>query len=216
MVVLILPLSTIFYVGQFCSEWPFLFLLHRFSVVRFTAVTIVLWGIVLATAAATQNFGGFAAQRFVLGAMEGAVSPAFVLITSFWYKKREHAIRTAIWVSCNLWAQILGALIMYGLGTTNTAIASWRLLFLTFGAATALVGIAFFFLFPTSPATARFLNEAERKVAVDRLAAEKTTADHSKFEMQQIKETLLDPKYWCIFAMSLGACCPSFVISFQV
>jgi hypothetical protein len=31
--------------------------------------------------------------RFVLGITEGAVSPAFVTLTSIWYKKQEHPLR---------------------------------------------------------------------------------------------------------------------------
>lgn len=45
--------------------------------------------------AAVQNFAGFATVRFLLGFSEGAVSPAFVLITSYWYKRSEHPLRTA-------------------------------------------------------------------------------------------------------------------------
>lgn len=45
--------------------------------------------------AAPKNFAGFAAVRFLLGFTEGAVSPAFVTLTSIWYQKEEHATRTA-------------------------------------------------------------------------------------------------------------------------
>jgi MFS family permease len=45
--------------------------------------------------AAPKGFTGFTAVRFLLGFSEGAVSPAFVSITSYWYKKDEHATRTA-------------------------------------------------------------------------------------------------------------------------
>jgi MFS family permease len=44
--------------------------------------------------AAPQSFASFAAVRFMLGFSEGAVSPAFVTITSIWYQKKEHATRT--------------------------------------------------------------------------------------------------------------------------
>jgi MFS family permease len=44
--------------------------------------------------AAPQSFASFAAVRFMLGFSEGAVSPAFVTITSIWYQKHEHATRT--------------------------------------------------------------------------------------------------------------------------
>jgi len=45
--------------------------------------------------AAPSNFTGFAAIRFLLGFAEGAVSPAFITITSIWYKKEEHPMRVA-------------------------------------------------------------------------------------------------------------------------
>lgn len=44
---------------------------------------------------APTSFAGFAAVRFLLGFAEGAVSPAFITITSVWYRKDEHASRTA-------------------------------------------------------------------------------------------------------------------------
>lgn len=54
----------------------------------------VVWGIVCMCLAAPHNYAGFAAVRFFLGFAEGAVSPAFVTITSIWYQKSEHALRT--------------------------------------------------------------------------------------------------------------------------
>lgn len=48
--------------------------------------------------AAPQNFAGFAAVRCLLGFAEGAVSPAFITITSIWYKKEEHPLRVGMWV----------------------------------------------------------------------------------------------------------------------
>lgn len=43
--------------------------------------------------AAPNTFVGFAAVRFLLGFFEGAVSPAFVTITSIWYQKKDHPLR---------------------------------------------------------------------------------------------------------------------------
>jgi MFS family permease len=43
--------------------------------------------------AAPKTFAGFAAVRFLLGFAEGAVSPAFVTITSIWYRKKDHPLR---------------------------------------------------------------------------------------------------------------------------
>lgn len=54
----------------------------------------IVWGAICMCLAAPQSFASFAAVRFMLGFSEGAVSPAFVTITSIWYRKEEHATRT--------------------------------------------------------------------------------------------------------------------------
>lgn len=45
-------------------------------------VRSVIWGGICMCLAAPHNFAGFAAVRFLLGLSEGAVSPAFVTLTS--------------------------------------------------------------------------------------------------------------------------------------
>ena len=68
--------------------------MSKLHLTKFVGVTVVLWGIVCMCLAAPKNFAGFAVVRFLLGFTEGAVSPAFVTITSIWYQKSEHATRT--------------------------------------------------------------------------------------------------------------------------
>lgn len=87
--------SSIFYIGQLVSEYPFIYLMSRLRLTKFVGTTIVVWGGICMCLAAPKNFAGFAAVRFLLGFSEGAVSPAFVTITSYWYRKDEHTIRVA-------------------------------------------------------------------------------------------------------------------------
>jgi len=82
---------------------------------------------------ATQNFHGLAAARFFLGFAEGTVSPAFIIITSIWYKHREHPIQVAAWVSLSGVSQIVGALIMYGIGGADIKLENWPAVFLICG-----------------------------------------------------------------------------------
>ena len=49
----------------------------------------------IAAVGATHNFAGIAAVRYFLGLCEGAASPAWVIITSNWYKRSEHPLRVA-------------------------------------------------------------------------------------------------------------------------
>lgn len=91
-------LTSCFYLAQLASEGPFIYLMSRFPIAKFVALTVIVWGGVCMCLAAPQNFAGFAAVRCLLGFAEGAVSPAFITITSIWYKKEEHPLRVGMWV----------------------------------------------------------------------------------------------------------------------
>lgn len=165
--------------------------------------------------AAPQNFAGFATVRFLLGFSEGAVSPAFVTITSIWYRKKEHTTRTALWITMNGLAQVIGCLLMYGIGkNTSLSIAPWRVLFLICGALTILAGIGFFILMPSGPKDAWFLTAREKEVLSWRLAKDADGGDKTSFSLPQLKESLLDPKAWLIFWFGVLVTMQSPVLTF--
>ncbi|GAA5927408.1 hypothetical protein JCM10213_003462 [Rhodosporidiobolus nylandii] len=206
--------SSIFYFGQLVAEFPVLYFLHALPLRSFVAVSIVAWGIVVACQAAPQNFAGMMVVRFFLGITEGAVAPAFVVMISFFYRKREQPIRIAAFVTANAIAQIVGALLLYGCGSIkNAALAGWRLSFLVQFALTIVGGAVFFLLVPNSPATAWFLKPEEREVAVQRVAEERASGAHKEFEWHQVKQTLIDPKFYIVFLWAVFVCITS-VVSF--
>ncbi|CAI6086697.1 unnamed protein product [Clonostachys chloroleuca] len=156
--------------------------MSRLPISRTVGWTVITWGIVAGCLAAPGNFSGFTTVRFLLGFTEGGVSPAFVIITFL-------PFRVARWVTCNGLAQIIGALIMYGIGLAgNTAISNWRVMFLVCG----------------GPGTAWFLNARERSIAAQRLAEERISKEQTKFKFSQIKEALLDRRVWLFV---IGAFC---------
>lgn len=100
-------------------------------------------------------------------------------------------------------SQIIGSLMMYGIGQSNMALAPWRVLFLICGGLTALTGVAFIFFMPRNPETAWFLNEQEKAVVVQRLAADRGTGDRTEFNKSQMREALLSPMTWLFLLMAL-------------
>ncbi|KAH6989852.1 major facilitator superfamily domain-containing protein [Ilyonectria destructans] len=194
---------SLFYFGQLCSEYPAAFILSRFRLINFVGITIVIWGGVEMAMAASHNFAGVATTRFFLGFAEACVSPAFIIITSNWYKRREHPIRVAVWVSMNGISQIAGALLMYAVGYADLALASWRAIFLIFGGLTCACGIAFLAFMPRDTTTAWFLNDRERQIATQRLAIDRATRDRAEFNKAQLYEALASPLTWLYFFMAL-------------
>ncbi|KAG9956740.1 hypothetical protein KCU61_g9605, partial [Aureobasidium melanogenum] len=207
--------SSIFYIGQLVSEYPFIYLMSRLRLTKLVGFTIVVWGGICMCLAAPVNFAGFAAVRFLLGFSEGAVSPAFVTITSYWYKKEEHALRTALWISMNALAQVVGSLLMFGIaGNKNLTIASWRVMFIVCGAMTVAIGIVFFFAMPSGPQDAWFLNEREKEVLAARMVKCHEGGDRKNFSVAQLREALQDVKVWLIFCFGLLVTMQSPVLTF--
>ncbi|KAI8674058.1 MFS domain-containing protein [Fusarium keratoplasticum] len=194
---------SLFYLGQLASEYPAAYILSRFHITMFVGATIIVWGGVEMSIGGTQNFHGLAAARFFLGFAEAAVSPAFVIITSNWYRRSEHPIRVATWMSMNGISQIVGALLMYAVGGAKMSIESWRAIFLVFGGLTVACGIVFVLLMPRNTTNAWFLNEREREIATRRLAIDRATRDKAHFDKEQMWEALSSPLTWLYFMMAL-------------
>nr|XP_031859695.1 uncharacterized protein CI109_004970 [Kwoniella shandongensis]KAA5526767.1 hypothetical protein CI109_004970 [Kwoniella shandongensis] len=205
--------SSVFYFGQFAFEWVGIYLLHKLPIKQVVGVSIVVWGAIMMCLAAANNFAGLATVRFFLGLAEGAVAPAFVILTSFWWKKKEQPIRVATFVSANAMAQIVGALLLYGCGSIKTAaIKGFRISFLLAGAITILLGVTFLIVIPLTPATAWFLNPRQREIAVYRVARERASFQHTQFDTQQAWATFKDPRLYLVFFWAVLVCMTSVVI----
>lgn len=116
----------------------------------------------------------------------------------------------------NCLAQIIGSLLMYGIGkNSHLSISPWRVLFLLLGALTMVDGLLFYFLMPSSPDKAWFLNEREKEVLKLRMAADHDGGDHTHFSLKQFKESLLDVKtyFYLIFGILLTMPTPVLIVS---
>ncbi|SCU90356.1 LAMI_0E01706g1_1 [Lachancea mirantina] len=183
--------TTIFYLGQLGANFVLAYLMTIIPRAPLTGACVVIWSVCCMCLAAPNTKQGFWVGRLFLGIFEAAVQPACVMITTYWYRKREQPLRTAIYISMNALAQIIGCYIMYGIGKTNSAnIADWRVMFLICGALSLLAGLLFYFLLPASPKVAWFLTEREREIALKRIHEENDRSALNKFEFDQLKECL--------------------------
>ncbi|KAK6206986.1 major facilitator superfamily transporter [Colletotrichum tabaci] len=207
--------SSIFYIGQLVSEYPFIYLMSRFHLTKFVGITVVIWGIICMCLAAPTNYAGFATVRFLLGFAEGAVSPAFITITSIWYRSNEHALRTALWITMNGVAQICGSLLMYSIAkNTALALAPWRTLFLVCGAVTSAAGVMFYLFMPNGPKDAWFLTARQKQVLSLRMAKDREGGDKTSFSVSQLKEAALDINTWFVFWFGVLVTMQSPVLTF--
>ncbi|KAJ5801548.1 uncharacterized protein N7518_003616, partial [Penicillium psychrosexuale] len=128
--------SSIFYVGQLISEYPFIYLMSRLLSNKFVGTTV-------------------ASSTYVwLHLKPLADSLLYVFFSdSAKYCKQENNARTALQASINGLARVLGCCLIYGISkNTSLTIALWHVSFINHGGITLAAGVAFFFfLMPNGP-----------------------------------------------------------------
>ncbi|KAJ9156055.1 MFS allantoate transporter [Pleurostoma richardsiae] len=196
--------SSIFYAGYIAWEFPTTYLLRALPLGKYTAANVTLWGAVLICHIAASDYAGLLCVRFFLGALEATVTPAFVILVSVWYKQNEQAKRMGFWLSCNGIALLTMGPIAYGLsGATNTAISTWKILFLVLGAPTVLTGLYCWWFMPDNQANARFLNKREKLIAVERIRGNFQGIGSRKWKWEQFAEAFRDPRTYLYVIFSL-------------
>jgi hypothetical protein len=99
---------------------------------------------------------------------------------------------------------ILSSLLAFGLGhITNTALKPWMYIFLVLGIISLLTGVAWLFLMPETPNTAKFLTHKEKVIAVQRVAGNMMGVKGNDWKMYQVWHAVKDIKTWLLLAFVL-------------
>ncbi len=203
--------GTAFYLGYLVFEFPSSTLLQRFPVVKTVSCFMVLWGIILCLHAIPKTYAGFLTLRVILGMLESAVTPAFVIITSQWYKKEEQFLRTSLWFASNGFGGLMGSSIAYGLykRQNDYSIEAWRILYIVFGLYTIVLSVILYFHIPDVPSKAWFLTELERKQVTARIKGNQQGFGNIHFKKYQFIEAFKDPRTYLSFIEGIASNIPS-------
>ncbi|OJJ81772.1 uncharacterized protein ASPGLDRAFT_75930 [Aspergillus glaucus CBS 516.65] len=180
---------------------------------KYLGVNIILWGVFLMLQAVAKNFVQLAVLRVISGAAEACSDPAFMLITSMWYTRRQQPIRIGLWYTANGAGIAIGGLLGYGIGQIKGALASWKYEFLIIGALCAIWGIVITIFLPDSPVTTRYLSNREKWVAIERLRDNQTGVENKHLKWAQVWEALTDWKVWTFLLLGLSGNIPNGGIS---
>lgn len=159
--------------------------------------------------AAIQDFGGLAAVRTFLGVFEASINPGTMLLFSMYYSRKEQPLRMGIWIGSAGLGYVIAGIASFGIGHIQSSLASWRLLFLIWGAITTAWGVVLFFTLPGSPVTTKFLKEHERMMVMNRIKSNGTGVENKVFKKEQFVEALLDLKTWLLFLFAVTSNSPN-------
>ncbi|KAK5124163.1 hypothetical protein LTR85_001866 [Meristemomyces frigidus] len=206
-------LSSIFYFGFLAWALPTNLLLQRLPVGRYLGSNIFMWGVFLMIQATAKNFAGLAALRAMAGAAEACSDPAFMLITSMWYTRRQQPIRMGLWYTANGFGIALGGLLGFGIGNIKGGLPSWKFEFLIIGALCCIWGVVMIIFLPDSPVTAKGLTQREKRIAVERLRENQTGVENKHFKWYQVREAFSDIKLYLFFFLGVVGNIPNGGIS---
>ncbi|KAB5583435.1 major facilitator superfamily domain-containing protein [Coniochaeta sp. 2T2.1] len=207
-------LGSVLYLAQLVMQPLAAFLLVKLPTGKIIAAAIFLWGTSLTLMSACTNFPSLLGLRYCLGTFEAMIAPSCVAVTQMWWRRSEQTFRNSLWNGMNGVTAIVGSLVTYGLGSIHTtALFKYQIIFMFCGLLTVVYSVYVFFMMPDSPMEAKFLNEHEKVIAVERLRANQMGVISREWRWDHVWETFTDPKTYMWFFLILSISIPSGGIS---
>ncbi|GKU04735.1 mfs protein [Fusarium langsethiae] len=191
-------MASIFYFAYLVAEWPASYLTQRLPTGTVVSSFVIIWGSILCLTAACHNFTGLAICRFLLGAFEAVITPAFMLIVSQWFRRETQPARAGLFYCFNGFGAMFGGILFYGVGQAK-GWAVWRTIYVLCGGMTICWGVVLFFFLPNNILTAKRYTIEERAMLIAQSAKNKTGVFNRKIKWNQIREVFSDMQIWLLF-----------------
>ncbi|ESK97558.1 allantoate permease [Moniliophthora roreri MCA 2997] len=190
-------LTTCIYIAILVWEFPTNRLIQRLPIGKYLGFNIMVWGMVLAFTAMCKNFVSLLVVRTLLGVFECVCQPAFVFLSTMWYKRDEQALVIGSFYSMNGFQQCVGGLIAYGIfQVKNAALKNWQILFLLLGALTFVWGLFVTWYLPDTPIRAKCWSPEDRVLMLERVRENETGVQNKEFK------AFRDPTVWAVTIIS--------------
>lgn len=190
---------SIFYVTYLLFEVPSNLILKPLTPSRYISFVAFGWGIIAMCTGFVHNYGALIAIRLILGVVEAGLFPGLNVYLTFFYTKRELALRVGyLFVSAAI-SGALGGLLAYGIGQMSGVAGynGWRWIFIIEGLPSIVIGVATFFLLPNDIEHAYFLTPEEKKfAAVRHMRHYGHTESAQKFSKSDMMAAFKDWKIW--------------------
>ncbi|KAL0941474.1 transporter YIL166C-like protein 1 [Colletotrichum truncatum] len=145
--------NTVFSLSFLCAELPSQLVSKWVGPDRWIPAQLVLWSLVAVCQFKLNGYATFLICRCLLGLLQGGFIPDIILYLSYFYKHAEMTIRLGFFWMAMTFADILCALLAYGILHMRGVLGyeGWRWLFLIEGLFTMCIGFLSFLLMPAGP-----------------------------------------------------------------
>ncbi|CZR50288.1 related to allantoate permease [Phialocephala subalpina] len=205
-------LTTCIYIAILVVEYPTNWLIQRVPIGKYLGVSIILWGTILALHAKATKFEHLLVLRTLLGIFEAVCQPAFIYLSSMWYKREEQAATVSYWYMMNGGQQIVGGLLAYCftlIKSPPSPLKSWQAIFVGYGSFSVLWGLFVLWYMPDSPMRAKCFSEEDKKLMIERVRSNQTGVQNRLFRKEQLIEALKDPQMYCYMLIAICTTLPT-------
>lgn len=194
----------VFFWGYLVLQLPGGHLAERGYAKLFIAVALFVWSLLTICTAFVRTGPELMVARFLVGVAEGGVFPAIYTIPGNWFPARESGRASALFITNTAIASLIaGPLSGYIL-----TVYDWRALFVVEGLMSLAFAVIWIPLVSETPASARWLSEAERNYLTAEFAADEQLADDRRSDDRRsarisIMELIRDRNLWVLSAVYL-------------
>ncbi|CAK7221007.1 hypothetical protein SBRCBS47491_004380 [Sporothrix bragantina] len=197
---------TVFYATYVAFETPLTIAMKHVGAKNLLAMCMFGWGAVCLGTGFVKNINQLYALRVVLGMFEAGLIPCINAYIGMVYLKSELTMRSAVYYCFSAIAGAFGGLLAAAVSHVHAGgLASWSWLFIIEGIITMSLAPLIFFIFPSDPRAAWFLNEAERNVMRLRYEHNRHLAIEDTFSWSKVLSTFADVKTYihCVIEFSV-------------
>jgi sugar phosphate permease len=186
----------IFFFGYFLFEIPSNLVLHKIGARIWIACILITWGFLATLTGLVHSVHQLYVVRFLLGLAEAGYFPGIALYLTYWFRQRDQAQAIALFLAGIPVTSILGSpvsgFLLEHVHWMN--VSSWRWLLILEGIPAVVGGVLTYFLLPSWPAEAKFLNQKEK----DWIEAELAREGQEKLASHNISagKALLNKRVW--------------------
>ncbi|CAO3594270.1 unnamed protein product [Absidia cylindrospora] len=199
---------SIFFIGYIIFEIPSNMMMKKIGPNKWIPLVMIAWGVTMCAMGALTNTAGLLASRFFLGITEAGLFPGAIYYLSLWFTRQEQATRVAIFFSCATVAGAFGGVLAYGIMQMDGVreMRGWQWIFIIEAIPTILLSVATYFILPDLPHRAKFINERERAIVLNRLTVDAGPSTETHFSWKQFFAVFTD---WKVYMHSLIYICGS-------
>lgn len=194
---------SLFFIGYISLEVPSTLWLKKVGARLTISRIMILWGGISTAMAFMTNPLQFYIARVLLGAAEAGFWPGIILYLTYWYPGARRARITSRFLLAIAAAGIIGGplsgWILHNF-VDVLGFRSWQWLFFLEGLPALLMGVVAFFYLVDRPQNARWLNDEQKKIILDALAADRAEKPAAKQTRGQLFAALKDPRVYILAA----------------